>query len=233
MGRMPAEFQNLPGGPSHFYDFFDFKEDIEVATTRWTWNVTNSTAPTTVNDAEFGTVTMTNAGADNDRIEASRIAEGFSLNVLAKTLWFISRFKLSDVTDCDAGVGLVITDADWLGDSAVASDGIWFEKNDNDAYLDLVYARNATTTADYARFAALATLTADTFVTVAFRVITDPNTLGTGTVTPYVNGVAVGGQNYTINTPYDEILPLAMGLQNGAAAAKTMTVDYIGAIIER
>jgi hypothetical protein len=35
------------------------------------------------------------------------------------------------------------------------------------------------------------------------------------------------------NAPDDEELTVSFGIQNGAAAAKTLTVDYIGASKER
>jgi len=35
------------------------------------------------------------------------------------------------------------------------------------------------------------------------------------------------------NLPDDEELTVSFGIQNGAAAAKTMTIDYVTAMIER
>jgi hypothetical protein len=229
---LPHEFANVPGNPQYFSDFIDFKEDLDLATTKWTFNVTNSTAPTTVDDAEFGVATFTNAGADNDRIEASRCCETFKLGGLGKTLWFMVRFRFSDATQADYGFGLIITDAAWLGDTDVASDGIWFRKDDGDTYLDLVYAYNAAAVADYG--AATALTTVDTsWHTAAFRVVTDPTTLGKGTITTYYDGSPIGNTIVTTALPYDEELALSFGVQNGEASAKNLKLDYIGAYIER
>jgi len=35
------------------------------------------------------------------------------------------------------------------------------------------------------------------------------------------------------NLPDNEELTISFGIQNGAAAAKTMTIDYVTAIVER
>ena len=48
----------------------------------------------------------------------------------------------------------------------------------------------------------------------------------------YLNGSRVCSVALT-NAPDDEELTISFGLQNGAAAAKTLTVDYIGASCER
>jgi hypothetical protein len=53
------------------------------------------------------------------------------------------------------------------------------------------------------------------------------------TFTPYVNGVAKTPITSTANMPDDEDLTVSFGIQNGEAVAKTMTVDYILAAMDR
>jgi len=48
----------------------------------------------------------------------------------------------------------------------------------------------------------------------------------------YQNNV-LAGTVVSTNAPDDEELALSFGIQNGAAAAKTLTVDYVGAYKER
>ena len=43
----------------------------------------------------------------------------------------------------------------------------------------------------------------------------------------------VGEQTTLTNVPDDEELTIAFGIQNGAAAAKTMTLDFIICAVER
>lgn len=228
----PFPFDNVQSGPEWFVHFFDFHRDIEVATSSWTFNVTNSTAPTTVSDEAFGAVAVTNATGDNDRIEVSAIAETVKLNGLGKEYWFLARAKCSDATQADYAFGLIIADADWLGDSAVASDGIWFRKDDGDTNWDTVIAYNAASISDYATQVGVSTCDTS-YHTFAIRIVTDAVTQGRGTVTFYIDGAVVGSPQTTSSLPYDEELALAFGVQNGEAAAKTLTLDYIGVMAQR
>lgn len=223
----PYPFDNVPAGPLYHVDFIDFNDDRDLLTSVWTFNVTNSTAPTTVSDEKFGVAVFTNATGDNDRIEASRIAETVKLDGLGKEVWFTCRAKVSDATQADYGFGLIITDSAWLGDSDVASDGIWFLKDDGDTNWDTAIAFNAASRGDYAQQTAVATCDTSYHV-FDIRIVTDPTTQGKGVVTFYIDGVVVGSPISTNSLPYDEELALSFGVQNGEAAAKALSIDYIG-----
>jgi len=67
----------------------------------------------------------------------------------------------------------------------------------------------------------------DTFMTVGF--LFDPNTQK---FRVFQNNV-LAGTVVSTNAPDNEELTVSFGIQNGAAAAKTLTVDYIGASKER
>ena len=67
----------------------------------------------------------------------------------------------------------------------------------------------------------------DTFMTLGF--IYDPKDQKFHV---YQNNV-LAGTVVSTNAPDDEELTLSFGIQNGAAAAKTLSVDYIGAYKER
>ena len=55
---------------------------------------------------------------------------------------------------------------------------------------------------------------------------------GKSAIEYYVDDVKLG-TSVTTNLPDDEELAVSFGIQNGAAAAKTMTVDYIFVSQER
>ena len=55
---------------------------------------------------------------------------------------------------------------------------------------------------------------------------------GDSAIEYYVDGVHIGTSVVT-NMPDDEELTISFGIQNGEAAAKTMTIDYILAAKER
>ena len=73
----------------------------------------------------------------------------------------------------------------------------------------------------------------DTFVTLSFEY--DPLDVATGgsVFRVYQDDVQVGEVTSTTNAPDDEELTLSFGIQNGAAAAKTLTIDFILAAVER
>ena len=116
-------------------------------------------------------------------------------------------------------MGLQITDTTPLA----VSDGVYFMKDDGDTNLDFHIEKNGTDTTT----AAVTTLADDTFVNVGFFI--DPNT----SQVSYFIGSATPVGVVNTNLPDDEELTVSFGIQNGAAAAKTMTIDYINVICER
>ena len=123
--------------------------------------------------------------------------------VAGKKTFFKARFKVSDATQSDFVVGLQITDTTPLA----VSDGVYFMKDDGDASLDLHVEKNGSDTTA----SAISTVADDTFLIAGF----------------YYDGKSA------TNLPDDEELTVSFGIQNGAAAAKTMTVDYIFVSQER
>lgn len=219
------------GGSQACSKFVDFLSDTDLNTTDWTFTVTNSTAPTTVTHEHGGSAAFANATADNDRIEVDETAEWIKLTD-GIIMHFQCKAKFSDATQADYGFGIGIIDTDWLGDTAIMSDGIFFEKNDGDTNIDLVIAYNATSTSDYVRVAAIGT--ADTSYHVYdLVVIMDPTVDGAGYVYAFIDGAEVVSNYYSSGLPYDEELCIKYGVQNGEAAAKTLTLEYIGAAVNR
>lgn len=215
-------------GPVSYAKYVDFLRDTDLNTTDWTFTVTGSTAPTVVTHAVGGTATFTNAGADNDRIEVDETAEWIKFEAgKSYRLVFKGKYDCVTASQADIGFGVGIQDTDWLGDTAIMSDGLFFEVNDGDANLDLVQAYNATATTDYTRNAALATLTDNTTFKVVMDVVMDQTTSGKGRVIVWFNGSVVLDSILT-SIPYDEELCIKYGIQNGAAEAQVLTVDYIG-----
>jgi hypothetical protein len=168
-------------------------------------------------DAQGGALLITNDAADNDADFFQTVGESFYFVAGKKTI-FKARFKTNDATNTDLVFGLQIRDTTPLA----VSDGVYFRKDDDDAYLDFVVVKNSTATTA----TAVATLASNTWTTVAFCYD------GKDAIHYYVNDVRVG-QSVTTNLCDDEELTVSFGIQNGAAAAKTLTVDYILAAQER
>ena len=164
-----------------------------------------------------GLLLITNDDADNDLDFFNLKTEAFKF-VAGKKTFFKARFAVSDATQSDFVMGLQITDTTILA----VSDGVYFMKDDGDASLDFhVEQDSSDTTAS-----AIATVSDDTMLVAGFYYD------GKSAIEYYVDDVKLG-TSVTTNLPDDEELAVSFGIQNGAAAAKTMTVDYIFVSQER
>lgn len=191
------------------------------------WTVTEvGSGSRALTDVAGGALLITNAAADNDRNELQKVGESFLL-AAGKRAFFKARFKVSDATQSDFVIGLAVLDTTLQGsvDGDGATDGIFFSKDDGDALLDIQVQKNTTTGQN--RAAGIATVVADTFLEVAWAYD------GKGEVKYFVDGAHKGSMDATATYLPDTELTVSMAIQNGEAVAKTMTVDYLFAAIER
>lgn len=198
---------------AHVY-FNDF--DTYVAGD-WTVTETQAGATQALTDADGGVLLLTNSAADNDLVALQKVGESFLMES-GKKAWFEARFKVSDATQSDLVIGLQITDTTPLD----VTDGIFFQKDDGDTNIDFHVEKNNTATSS----TAIATLANDTYIKLGFYYN------GVDAVVAYADGVQVGSLA-TTNLPDDEVLTVSFAIQNGEAAAKTMSIDYILAAKER
>lgn len=200
-----------------YYEYFnDFLNTGDYASGDWTTTNAGSGTIAVSTGAAGGILVLTGGSADDALIVVQNKIEGFKF-VAGKKLAFQARFKLSDVTQSDAVIGLQITDTTPLA----VSDGIFFRKDDGDAFLDFVVCKNATET----QKTAVATLVNDTYVKVGAYY--DGSKLAV-----YIDDVAVADCALT-NIVDDEELCISIAVQNGEAVSKIMSVDYVRAISER
>ena len=116
-------------------------------------------------------------------------------------------------------IGLIITDTTIIDG---VTDGIYFRKADGATSIELVIEKDSTETTVSCGDAA-----DDTFMTLGYYY--DPKDRKFHV---YKDNVKVG-TGLTTNVPDDEELAVSFAIQNGAAAAKVMTLDYISAGKER
>lgn len=211
--------------------FYDFDQAWQVGTA--TWTETKSASTNGISNAGIhggGLLLDTTHGtpADNYFDSVYQAGNFVKCDVKGANYIFRARFKLSDATQTDFLIGMIPSaDTGLTGDSDYVANGFFFEKNDGDAYLDFCLAAGASANTDYERQAALKTLTADTYVNVAVEIITDPTTAGSGFVKIWVDGVFIKGYT-TTKIPTASALTFGIELQNGEAANKTATIDFIG-----
>ena len=166
-----------------------------------------------------GALIVTTNDADDDSEELQLKGEAFKLST-SKRAYFSTRFKLSDATQSDMLIGLTITDTTAID---AVSDGIFFSKDDGDTNLDFRVEKDGTETAT----AAVATVADDTFITATFFIDPDRDAVY------YSINNAEPVKVVNTNLPDDEELTVTIAVRAGAAAAKSLVVDYVTAIIER
>ena len=187
------------------------------------WTITTTeggsgNASEALGDRDGGLLVITNDDADNDNDFLQLVKEGFKFES-GKQLAFNARFKTSDADASDVVIGLQITDTSPLD----VSDGVFFLLTDGSTTLQFIVEKDGTQST-----LNLPTVMADdTFMTVGF--VFDPKDQ---LFHVFQNNAEVGTVVST-NAPDDEDLTVSFGIQNGAAAAKVMPVDYLTAMKER
>lgn len=211
-------FYGMPDPTKWITYFNDFTEyvagDWTITTTEaGSGDATEALASTSAG----GLLLITNDDADNDLDFLQLKTEAFKF-VAGKKTFFKSRFAVSDATQSDFVMGLQITDTTPLA----VSDGVYFMKDDGDASLDFHVEKDGSDTTA----SAIATVSDATMLVAGFYYD------GKSAIEYYVDDVKLG-TSVTTNLPDDEELTVSFGIMNGAAAAKTMTVDYIFVSQER
>ena len=223
--RFPNGLTNV-GEDSPFADlampaptlFHTYMEDFDYYTAGdWTVTETDAGATQALADGDGGLLLITNTAADNDLVALQKKGNSFTFSS-GKRLFFEARFKVSDATQSDLVMGLQVTDTTPL---AVAN-GVFFIKNDGAATVNLVLTKAGTSTTN----SSVATMANDTFIRLGFF-------YDGSAMTYFVDGVNTGTSVVT-NLPLSTTnLTVSFAIQNGEAAAKTMTVDYIFVAKER
>jgi hypothetical protein len=203
-------------------DFFEYHAGIYTITTT---EAGTGSATEAITAGAGGQLLITNAAGDNDLDFFQLKGESFKWDS-SKRMFFTSRFKTNDATQSEIVMGLQITDTTPLD----VTDGIYFLKVDGDTQPDLVIEKDNSSSLSVLEMSAMAD---DTFVTLSFEY--DPLDVATGgpVFRAYQDNVKVGEIASTTNAPDDEDLTISFGIQNGEAVAKTLTIDYILAAVER
>lgn len=165
-----------------------------------------------------GLVRLGNSAADNDNSWLQQASPTFLLTAGKKT-FFGARVTPSDATQSDLAVGLQIAVAS--NNFLTPVNGLFFRKSDDAATIELVNrAASVETTSG-----AIATLTDATAVELQFFYD------GVDSVWGAVNGTVLA--RITPAAVPAVLMGFTFGVQNGAAAAKTMDIDQVFVAQER
>ena len=204
--------------PTKFHTFFD---DFDTYTAGdWVVTETDAGATQALTAGDGGLLLVTNSAADDDLVALQKTPAAFTFTA-GKKAFFRCRFKVSDATQSDVVIGLQVVDTTPLD----VTDGVYFLKADGSTAVSVVCRKNATTGSTSA--SSIATLANDTFVTLGFAYD------GEGKVAYEVNGAVVGSLDASSAFLPDAACTVSFALQNGEAAAKTMTLDYVFVAKER
>lgn len=166
-----------------------------------------------------GVLKIVTTALENDGTQYQLKGESFKL-LTGKQCYFEAKFKVSEALQCDLLFGLCITDTTLLGGM---SDGVYWQKDDGDAYLDFHTIKNTTATNQ----AQIGSLVAATWTRVGFYFD------GYKNITPYLNGVEYSTKVISTNIPDDEELTPSFAILTGEAATKTLEMDYVFAVQAR
>ena len=211
--------------PHKYHQYFnDFDTYLASDWTITTTEDGTGSASEALADGDGGVLLVTNAAGDNDHDFFQLVKEGFKYET-GKQIGFNIRFKTSDATQSDIVAGLQLTDTTPLD----VTDGFFFLKSDGAATMDFLIEKDNSATTN----SSVATVSDDTFLTAAFHYNPHGTSTNAGAFEIFIDDALVATETTLTNVTDDEDLTISFGIQNGAAAAKTMTVDYIFAAVER
>lgn len=200
----------------HAY-FNDF--DLYLATD-WTVTETQAGATQAITSGDGGLLALVNSAADDD-INAVRLANTTFVLSTAKAFWLKCRLKVDDVLQSEVLFGLVDTMTAFN-----PADGVYLYKADGATPIRLSIEKTSATTNASADTATTDALN-DTFVELAITYLPSE-----GVIKGWVNGNVFGTISTLTNLPTVALAP-AIGIRNGEAVAKTLTVDYFMVAKER
>ena len=204
--------------PTLFHSYFN---DFDTyAAGDWVVTETQAGATQALTAGDGGWLLLTNSAADDDLVALQKTPAAFSFTA-GKKSFFRCRFKVSDATQSDVVFGMQVVDTTPLD----VTDGVYFLKADGSTSVSVICRKNATTGSTSA--SAIATLANDTFIELGFYYD------GESKIAYEVNGSVLGSLDASSSFLPDTITTVSFAIQNGEAAAKTMTVDYIYAATER
>ena len=204
---------------THTWWFDDFHRYVAGD---WTVTETDAGATQALATGHGGQLLITNTAADNDVVSLQLGTTSFAF-ASGRKAWMAFRVKASEATDFEMFVGLAVTDTSPI--ASAPSESVGFLKAD-DAATWAFSSRSSSAALQTA--SAIATHTVDTFQTL--QMYYD----GKSTIQLYVDGAKAG----TITAAFASLLPtvdmrVTVACQAGAAAAKTLTVDYGLVVMDR
>lgn len=202
-----------------YFEDFDYYNSGD-----WTVTETQAGATQALANGDGGRILLTNSAADNDINQIQKIGQSFTFTA-GKKLFFRALLQCSDATNSDVVVGLQVANVD-ASDLATVTDGMFFYKAD-DATAVSVYLRKNTGAGAVTAVVTGGNMANTTDIT--FEAFYD----GVDRLYYGYNSNIIGYVDASATYLPDTSLAPVLEVKNGAAAAKTVTCDYIFVAKER
>lgn len=210
--------------PSSFFLVeHDFERSLDLSLD-WA-SVKDGAVVPSLSDAAGGVMLVPSDVNNNDEHYLSSIAENW-LFAASKPLWFEARVRLAEANTDDANILVGLSDTvganslldNGAGPMASYDGAVWCKVDGGTVWqFETSNAGTQVTTASAGAF------TTNTWTKVGF--IFDPGAGVTGSITPYLNGVA--GSAHALTLAGLEEMHLVFGVKAGGGAAETLQVDYV------
>ncbi len=216
--------------PALYFTFFEDFQRLPDLTNEWAAVKDGAVVPLLL-DAAGGVISIPTDVTNNNEHYLSSLAENW-LFAANKPLWFEARVAATEANVDDANLIFGLSDtvaADSLLDNGAGPmasyDGaVWFKVDGGTVWqFETSNAGTQVTNASVAAFAS------NTWYRVGF--LFNPGAGTTGTITPYLNGVA--GTAHSITLAGLEEMHILLGGKAGGGAAEVPRVDYVKIIAAR
>jgi hypothetical protein len=200
--------------------FHEYWNDFNsYASADWTVTATGSTTQA-LTAGDGGLLLITNSAANNDVCQVQKLPAAFAFTA-GKKAFFRAKFQVNDATASTVIVGVQNTNTV----ATTATDGIYFSKAASSTSVSLISRLNTTTGST--------TVTGVATMANATQIELGWYWDGVSVLAYEVNGTVLGSINPSTGYIPDTTVAPIFYIKNGAAAAKTMTVDYVFFAIER
>lgn len=219
---IPNATSNFPAVDTHTSVDHQFNKFRDLSD--WDWYGTGHVGPEALTDQDGGAITLGSGSASAaDYIQGQMIGSSIRLNRLGKEFRFLYKVQLSSATLAYGVFGPCITNTSLIATNI--TDGIGFYTNGTN-WNAFVAFDSITQYTTYTQQLAVAAVTTSE-VTLGIKIVTDPTTLGAGSVSWWINGTQVGytAQSSAAWLPHDELLRSSMALANGSGVAQTCIVS--------
>lgn len=224
---LPVVFQNFPNQPTYSILEHDYKTISDLAD--WEWSYSGHTPPDALNDVDGGSILLGSGSAGaGDYLAGQVLGSSVRLNRLAKTFYWQWVLQLDSAALTECLVGCNITNTNPLNSNITDGFGFYCNSPGGPAagtwYAYLAFD----STIQYTSYTQATTGVATDALThtLSMRIITDPSTLGAGSIAWWIDGNPCGSvsSSSTAILPHDELLRMSIAMGNVSAVARTVTL---------